>query len=226
MLVMISAEMNTKGRWRGVARLFCVVATVMLVIGCGTSHVIASNTNVFTRTNAAPNGHLRQVYRVPSLAMEPTLPIGTRVFIEKRQLAIGAIVVFNPPEGFEEKKCGSKFDVHRVAGAACGEPTPVRSKVRLIRRIVAGPSDEIFIRGNRVYRRPYGARDFIGEKDFHVRVCANGGGCNFPIPIKIPAGHWFLMGDNRGESDDSRFWGPVPTAWIIGTASGYRRPKF
>ena len=41
--------------------------------------------------------------------------------------------------------------------------------------------------------------------------------CNFPTPITIPAGEWFVIGDNRGESDDSRFWGPVPTSWIVGT---------
>ena len=41
-------------------------------------------------------------------------------------------------------------------------------------------------------------------------------------PIRIMAfaaalaGHWFMLGDNRGESDDSRFYGPVPTSWIIG----------
>jgi signal peptidase I len=38
------------------------------------------------------------------------------------------------------------------------------------------------------------------------------------VAITVPAGHWFMMGDNRGESDDSRFWGPVPTGWIIGGA--------
>jgi signal peptidase I len=40
--------------------------------------------------------------------------------------------------------------------------------------------------------------------------------CNFPTPIKIPTGDWFMLGDNRSESDDSRFWGPVPASWIVG----------
>jgi signal peptidase I len=33
-----------------------------------------------------------------------------------------------------------------------------------------------------------------------------------------PDGFVYLMGDNRGESLDSRFWGPVPTSWVIGQA--------
>ena len=56
------------------------------------------------------------------------------------------------------------------------------------------------------------------EKDSYIRPCAGAAECNFPTPIKIPAGHWFMMGDNRGESDDSRFWGPVPKGWIVGAA--------
>ena len=36
--------------------------------------------------------------------------------------------------------------------------------------------------------------------------------------IKVPAGHWFMMGDNRGQSDDSRYWGPIPKKWVIGGA--------
>ena len=49
--------------------------------------------------------------------------------------------------------------------------------------------------------------------------CGNAGGaCNLPDTIVIPPDHWFMMGDNRGASDDSRFWGPVPRKWIIGKA--------
>jgi signal peptidase I len=33
----------------------------------------------------------------------------------------------------------------------------------------------------------------------------------------VPAGEYYVLGDNRGSSDDSRFWGPVPGTWIIGT---------
>jgi signal peptidase I len=39
-----------------------------------------------------------------------------------------------------------------------------------------------------------------------------------PKPVKIPAGEYYMMGDNRGESADSREWGPVPKKWIIGKA--------
>ena len=40
--------------------------------------------------------------------------------------------------------------------------------------------------------------------------------CELPTAITVPAGNWFLAGDDRGASDDSRFWGPVPTDAITG----------
>jgi len=71
--------------------------------------------------------------------------------------------------------------------------------------------------------------DHIGVQDGHVvrngqRVsepfaapCGGGPECDLE-PIVIPAGHYFLMGDNRGNSDDSRYWGPVPRSHVIGRA--------
>jgi signal peptidase I len=38
--------------------------------------------------------------------------------------------------------------------------------------------------------------------------------------VRLPAEDYFMMGDNRGSSDDSRFWGPVPQAWIVGKVVG------
>lgn len=162
---------------------------------------------------------LGAAYRVPSGAMEPTLPIGTSVVLNEALPAVGAIAVFHPPRGAEMEECGPKPHVVKQGGSACDAAVPVEdSGIDFIKRIVAGPGDEIYIRAGHVYRKAAGASDFVQESDPYIRSCGASSECNFPDPIKIPAGDWFMMGDNRGESDDSRFWGPVPTAWIIGMA--------
>ncbi|MBV8220929.1 MAG: signal peptidase I, partial [Solirubrobacterales bacterium] len=52
----------------------------------------------------------------------------------------------------------------------------------------------------------------------YIDPCTGGATtCSFPDPVRVPAGDYFVLGDNRGVSDDSRFWGPVPSAWMIGT---------
>jgi signal peptidase I len=81
-----------------------------------------------------------------------------------------------------------------------------------IKRVVAGPGDVIRILDGHVYRNG------VRENDSYTNSCGGGGSCNFPTPIRIPPGDYFMMGDNRGLSDDSRFWGPVPDKWIIGVA--------
>ncbi len=52
----------------------------------------------------------------------------------------------------------------------------------------------------------------------YINPCGGARACNLPKEITIPPDHYFMMGDNRGASDDSRFWGPVPRDWIIGEA--------
>jgi signal peptidase I len=106
--------------------------------------------------------------------------------------------------------------------AACSEPVLEESRQAFIKRIVAGPGDVISIVDGHVIR------DGTREADSYTLPCRLNPQCSFPTPIKIRAGYWFMMNDNRGESDDttltndggefddSTFWGPVPTAWIVG----------
>ncbi len=162
-------------------------------------------------------------YRIPSGSMEPTLAIGQRVLVNRigtdfSDPHVGEIAVFHPPEGASSKEAAPKCGVvpHVVdfsLGAACAAPVSKdEGGVNFIKRIVGGPGDVISIVEGHVIRNG------VREKDSYIRQCGSSPECNLPKPIRIPAGHWFMMGDNRGESDDSRFWGPVPTGWIIGGA--------
>jgi signal peptidase I len=164
-------------------------------------------------------------YRIPSESMVPTLDVGQRVLVNRigkrfSEPNVGDIVVFHPPEGSESDTCG---DPDVPEGQACDRPTRSRADVNFIKRVVAGPGDTLAVRGGRVVRNGRMQREpYISD------TCAGdaGRGCNLPDTIRIPPGHWFMMGDNRGESDDSRFWGPVPEEWIIGGAfATYWPPK-
>jgi signal peptidase I len=156
-------------------------------------------------------------YRIPSGSMEPTLAVGQRVLVDRIGThfsgpKVGEIVVFHPPKDAEQEVCGPTPHMVTPGGAPCAAPEPQEASVNFIKRIVAGPGDTIYVKEGHAYVN--GKR----EKDSYIRPCGGSSECNFPVPIKVPAGHWFMMGDNRGESDDSRFWGPVPTSWIIGQA--------
>jgi signal peptidase I len=162
-------------------------------------------------------------YKIPSGSMEPTLEVGQRVLVNRLQMDfgkphVGEIAVFHPPADAEQQQCGTTPHPVTVGGAACAQPFPKQASVTFIKRIVAGPGDEIYVRAGHVFRKAAGKSQFVAEKDPYIKPCGSSLECNFPTAIKIPPGHWFMMGDNRGDSDDSRFWGPVPTGWIIGEA--------
>ena len=153
-------------------------------------------------------------YQIPSESMEPTLDVGQRVLVNRflyhfTDPEIGDIVVFHPPQGAER---GNQCGANRAAGAACDTPTPEQADINFIKRIVAGPGDTLRIEDGQPV-----VNDVKASEDF-IRPCRPGEDCNLLTEITIPPDHYFMMGDNRGASDDSRFWGPVPRDWIIGKA--------
>jgi signal peptidase I len=162
-------------------------------------------------------------YRIPSASMVPTLQVNQRVLVNRvsgrlSDPGVGDIVVFHPPKGAEsDTMCGGGPP---PPGEACDQPTSEKAKVNFIKRVVAGPGDTISIRNGRV------VLNGKLQKEPFIAPCGGGEGCDFRKTIKIPADHYFMMGDNRGSSDDSRFWGPVPRKWIIGPAfATYWPPK-
>jgi signal peptidase I len=153
-------------------------------------------------------------YRVPAHAMAPTLRLGeyvTAALDAGYTPRVGHIVVFHPPAGAEGPTviCGNP---QQGAGhrAVCSMPTPQKSAYTFIKRIVAGPGDRLEIKNGGVIRNGKAAAvPFIHPDDTDRSD-------SFPTPVTIPPGHYFVLGDNRRRSGDSRFWGPVPRAWIIG----------
>ncbi|HET8673685.1 MAG TPA: signal peptidase I [Thermoleophilaceae bacterium] len=154
-------------------------------------------------------------YRIPSGSMEPTLTIGQRVLVDRvsnhfTSYHRGDIVVFKPPKGADSVvQCGVP---NKPPDEPCPKPTPQKSQTNFIKRIVGLPGDRLSVRAGHVYI------DGRELKEPYIRPSSDCPICNEPRAITIPPGHFFMMGDNRGESDDSRDWGPVPKQWIIGKA--------
>ncbi|MDQ3629923.1 MAG: signal peptidase I [Actinomycetota bacterium] len=169
-------------------------------------------------------------FKIPSVSMVPTLAVGQRVLTNRigtrfGEPEIGDVMVFHPPAGATddqlvdgaESMCGAP----QQEGEPCGRPSRGESEENFIKRVVAGPDDTIAVVDGRVVLN--GRRQ---AEPFIQATCQNGTAQDFPEPIRVPAGHWFMMGDNRQCSQDSRYWGPVPEASLIGGAfATYWPPK-
>jgi signal peptidase I len=152
-------------------------------------------------------------FRIPSESMVPTLEVGQRVLVDRVSFRFGEpergdIVVFKPPAGADSNACG----VPPRSDRACSRPTSDQSDTNFIKRVVAVGGDRLKIIGGSVYI------DGKRQREPYARLDSECGICNLEREITIPDGYYFMMGDNRGESADSREWGPIPKDWMIGQA--------
>jgi signal peptidase I len=157
-------------------------------------------------------------YEIPSASMLPTLHINQRVLVDRvgndfTSPNVGDIVVFHPPAS---ESCANPDQGENASGqqwpSACDAVQHRQSTQTFIKRVVGLPGDRLSISHGHVVRN--GKR----EPDAYAAPCLGAGECNFPATIRVPRGDYYMMGDNRPDSLDSRFWGPVPRSWIIGKA--------
>jgi len=131
---------------------------------------------------------LFQAFYIPSGSMEPTLKPGDRVLVTKAFYTLhrGDVVVFKKP------------------------PADVSPGVTdLIKRVVGLPGDQVSAHGGYVY--------VDGRKiDEHWLPRVDRGVTSSFGPDTVPRGDYFVMGDNRTDSDDSRFIGPIPDNLVVG----------
>lgn len=164
-------------------------------------------------------------YQIPSESMEPTLRVGQRIVVERvghrlgSMPSVGDVIVFHPAKDPEGGGC-SEQDQGAGTPTPCVVPRAEHDDATYVKRVVGVAGDRIALRRGRVIRNG------VRAKEPFIRRCASGDDCSFARTITVPKDTVYVLGDNRGDSVDSRFWGPVRRDWIIGHAVGsYWPPK-
>ena len=153
---------------------------------------------------------LVQAFYIPSGSMIPTLDIGDRVLVEKvtyrfREPERGEVIVFSRP-GVERGPTTLRTVARSfLEGLGLVQPD---ADIDLIKRVVGLPGETIEIRKGVVYVNKRALDESYAQPETR----------NF-ARVKVPPGQLFMMGDNRMNSDDSRFGlGTVPIANVVGKA--------
>ena len=183
-------------------------------------------------------GFIFEPFRVPSNSMMPTLLTGDFILVNKFDYGFRLPITNTKLVEFSKPNRGDVI-VFRYPNY---EKNPGYSGVDFIKRIVAGPGDVISYKNDQLSLNgksmnikkigPYSAVDsgkpmnnyqlvqeLLDSMPHEILLNPNGQSKEIP-EITIPDGHYFVMGDNRSHSSDSRFWGFVPEDYIIGRAIG------
>jgi signal peptidase I len=172
---------------------------------------------------ASARASLADHYQVPSGSMEPTVKTGDYIVVNKA--AYGLRVPFT-------HTYAARFGGPQVGDVVVLD-APDEDKV-LLKRVVATPGTTIAVREGRIVLdgvtapiddRGEGLREQLGGVD-HAVSLDRGGGPDFG-PVTLPDDRYLVLGDNRGDSRDGRFFGLVTRDTILGRAAGvYWRDGF
>ncbi|MFZ0040659.1 MAG: signal peptidase I [Solirubrobacteraceae bacterium] len=171
-------------------------------------------------TLAGCGGSDLKTYKADSPAMSPAIKLGSS-FVEDPGAyrnagpKVGDIVVFHPPTAPQGYPTCADPHQGLSSQSVCSVAASQESSELIVKRVVAVPGDRISIVNGRLIRngKP--------ETGYQVTPCSNTAACDLPRQVVIPPGDYFMLGDNRGVSSDSRFFGPVPRSWIVGKVLGH-----
>jgi signal peptidase I len=173
---------------------------------------------------------LFEPFRIPSGSLEPTLLMGDFILVNKFDYGVRLPVIHKViREGAEPQR-----------GDVIVFRWPPNTSIDFIKRVIGLPGDkisyinkELYINGNKIPQALVkkdtvndeggelvqvleNQEDLMGIKH-HIYIEPNKSGRDY-TDIVVPAGQYFVMGDNRDDSADSRFWGFVPNQNIVGKA--------
>ena len=153
---------------------------------------------------------LVQAFKIPTGSMENNLLIGDHLLVNK--------FVFAPTLSGAEETLLPIDPIRR--GDIIVFKYPEEPERDFIKRVIGLPGETVELKKKRVYindellDEPYvhylSPPDEEGPPDFDLRVQYG--------PVTVPAGHYFMMGDNRDNSQDSRYWGFLPRDYVKGKA--------
>ncbi len=133
---------------------------------------------------------------VPTPSMEPTIMVGDHLLINK--------ALYGPRIPFTHMRLPALRRVRR--GEIVSVQVPEHTRYVLVKRVVAVSGDEVEMRNGTVYVNHFPLTEHYAKDDHPESF----------TPMIVPAGAVFLLGDNRSDSEDSRVFGPVPAANVIG----------
>ncbi len=174
-------------------------STRRLLIEYGLTAVVALVVAFFVQA------YVVKPYRVPTPSMATTIQPGDRVLIDRllfddREIERDDIVVFTGPAAV-----GNQVLLKRVIGLP-GDVLEIKDGVLYVNGVADDAGGVTNGDGETPTTDPaYGQLEEHPEWSLYE-------------PYTVPADHYYLLGDNRSDSFDSRFWGPVPRASIIGRA--------
>ena len=168
----------------------------------GEAAVIAILLALFIRTFVV------QAFKIPSGSMKPTLQIGDHILVNKFLYGVKLPFIRSTLIPISQPKRG---DVIVFV-------YPVDESKDFIKRVIGLPGETIEITDNNVYINGVLYADEHGYYAGGKGGGSNPGGRNHFGPVTVPENHYFVMGDNREHSYDSRFWGCVLSDSIKGKA--------